>query len=72
MSDRLKATIVIEYESDEDLKEALVTAAGLAKAKVMLMSLGSYKEGGPHVSCRTTRMRKRQATATASAQPLAR
>lgn len=54
---RLKATIVIEYESLEDLEESLTNAAGLARAGVMLMSFGSTKPHGPRVSVRTTKMR---------------
>lgn len=60
---RMKTTIVIESESDKDLAESLEFAAGLARDYVMQMSFGSKRKNGPHVSIRTTRMRKQKVAA---------
>lgn len=56
---RLRTAIVIESGSQKDLEEALNTASGLAKAKVLLMSFGSKRKDGPTISVRTTTLRKK-------------
>lgn len=53
---RIKVTIVAEGYN-EDLNEILEQGLTLAKARVMGMSLGSKKAGGPTLAVSTTRSR---------------